>query len=207
MWKGLINLKTLRLTGNKLVIELRGFCNLPSIKLIIIDLPTFKTQNDMILSPVNILWYGTYPPKAAHRLGAGWLACDSSNCWLKRLENKHHHTNHYIKDGKTIRLKCKNMTIYWDEAELNRTGTFNEQWNSKKSPNNSWEILIVLYKIPLVLTFHLRETFKLFRQRRQNFVGSVVGGFVIVTFLCALTEYRCLVHFRMHTFLVVLIIN
>ena len=124
MWKGLIKLKTLRLTGNKLEIELQGFCNLPNIKLIIIGLPTFNTQNDMILSP-STYSDAKIPPEVVIE-DTESLACDSSNCWLKRLENKHH-TNHYIKEGKTIRPKCKNMTIYWDEAELNCTGMFNEQ--------------------------------------------------------------------------------
>ena len=93
MWKGLINLKTLRLTGNKLEIELQGFSNLPNIKLIIIGLPTFKTWNDILLSP------STYSdPKISPEVvieDTESLVCDSSNCWLKRLENKHH-TNHYI---------------------------------------------------------------------------------------------------------------
>ena len=115
MWKGLINLKTLRLTGNKLEIELQGFCNLPNIKLIIIGLPTLKTQNDMILSPST--YSDAKIPQELVIEKTDSLACDSSNCWLKRLENKHH-TNHYIKDGKTFRPKCKNMTIYWDELEL-----------------------------------------------------------------------------------------
>ena len=93
MWKGLKKLKTLRLTGNKLEIELQGFCNLPNIKLIIIGLPTFKTQNDVLLSPSTYSDPNISPEVVIEDTDS--LACDSSNCWLKRLENNHH-TNHYI---------------------------------------------------------------------------------------------------------------
>ena len=75
MWKGLKKLKTLRLTGNKLEIELQGFCNLPNIKIIIVGLPAFKTQNDILLSPSTYSDPNISPEVVIEDTDS--LACDS----------------------------------------------------------------------------------------------------------------------------------
>ena len=119
---GLMNLKILRLTGNKIkTIKYEGFSHLTHVNTIMIDISILVTNKEAILAPSSYPDAITRPKMALEETNL--FVCDHSNCWLKEVEARGY-LGHYDKNGRPSRPKCSNTNKYWDEVDLNCTGEY-----------------------------------------------------------------------------------
>ena len=135
IWAGLHSLKKLRISGNPIqTMSSEGFSNLPSLTLVLVDLSILKSLGEGLFD------HATYPDtRTASEVGLqhdGDLPCNSSMCWLKKLEDKGM-MKHYERHNVFTRPRCRNKTMFWDEYSetLNCTGRSADKCASKTSGN------------------------------------------------------------------------
>lgn len=131
IWIGLRSLKTLRISDNPIqTLPVKGFSNFPNLTLVMVDLLIMKSFGEELCD------HATYPnteiaPQVGLQHGTD-LPCNSSMCWLKKLEDKSMMA-HYESNGVPTRPRCRNKTLYWDEYSetLNCSGRRTDKKSGK----------------------------------------------------------------------------
>ena len=121
VWAGLVSLETLQLTGNKFP-SLPSFSNLPELKILTVGFSVAVLEKEKLFEPSTFPSSERQPPRIGLEEEDNFLVCNSSNCWLKRIEEKGMLV-HYQKNGRPSRPKCSDKPrLYWDEVDLKCPG-------------------------------------------------------------------------------------
>ena len=173
MWAGLVSLETLQLTGNKFrSLPSDAFSNLPELKTLIVGLSIVVLEKEKFFDPSTFPSSKKQPPRIGLEEDGNFLVCNSSNCWLKRIEEKGMLV-HYQKNGRPSRPKCSDKPgLYWDEVDLKCPG----KNRLSKRRNNSYfsKILTQIRKTHIDIDFKNCLCLSTFLFIRQN--GRQSGG-------------------------------
>ena len=121
VWAGLVSLETLQLTGNKFP-SLPSFSNLPELKILTVGFSVAVLEKEKLFEPSTFPSSKRQPPRIGLEEDDNFLVSNSSNCWLKRIEEKGMLV-HYQKNGRPSRPKCSDKPgWYWDEVDLKCPG-------------------------------------------------------------------------------------
>ena len=123
VWDGLVSLETLQLTGNRFhSLPSDAFSNLPELKILTVGFSVAVLEKEKLFDPRTFPSSKRQPPKIGLEGEDNFLVCNSSNCWLKRMEEKGLLV-HYQKNGQPSRPKCSDKPgLYWDEVDLKCPG-------------------------------------------------------------------------------------